>query len=83
MPILLLGETGVGKSLIAGFIHEESDRRDKAFRSLNTTAIPETLFESEVFGSERGAFSGAESAPDRGVRAGRRAEPSSWTRSAA
>ncbi|MBN1825543.1 MAG: sigma 54-interacting transcriptional regulator [Candidatus Eisenbacteria bacterium] len=60
MPILLLGETGVGKSLIAGFIHEESDRRDKAFRSLNTTAIPETLFESEVFGSERGAFSGAD-----------------------
>ncbi len=58
VPILLYGETGVGKEMAAEYIHEQSDRRTKPYVELNCAAIPEALFESELFGHERGAFTG-------------------------
>ncbi len=59
--ILLLGESGTGKSLIAEIIHCTSPRRDASFMSVNCSAIPETLLESELFGYKKGAFTGATS----------------------
>ncbi|MCM3759907.1 sigma 54-interacting transcriptional regulator [Alkalihalobacillus oceani] len=57
--ILLSGPSGVGKEVIANLIHEYSDRKDKPFIKINCSAIPEQLLESELFGYEKGAFTGA------------------------
>jgi DNA-binding NtrC family response regulator len=57
--VLLGGESGVGKDLIARLIHEKSRRANGPFIKINSTAIPETLLESELFGYEKGAFTGA------------------------
>jgi len=59
--VLLGGESGVGKDLVARAIHEHSNRKSGPFVKINSTAIPENLLESELFGYEKGAFSGATS----------------------
>jgi len=58
-PVLLLGETGVGKEVIANAIHYASPRRERPLIKVNCGAIPESLMDSELFGHERGAFTGA------------------------
>lgn len=58
--VLILGETGVGKDMIATMIHNTSERRGKSFVKINCGAIPEGIFESELFGYEKGAFTGAQ-----------------------
>ena len=73
-PVLILGESGTGKDLLAERIHAQSSRADGPFISLNCSAIPEHLLESELFGHEKGAFSGATQA-----RAGFFAEASGGT----
>lgn len=57
--ILIVGETGTGKEVIARYIHGLSDRRDKPFLVVECTSIPSEIFESELFGHEKGAFTGA------------------------
>ncbi|RJQ66009.1 MAG: PAS domain S-box protein [Desulfobacteraceae bacterium] len=58
-PVLLQGESGVGKSMLARIIHQISDRKERVFLKINCGTIPPTLMESELFGYEKGAFTGA------------------------
>jgi Nif-specific regulatory protein len=63
ITVLLTGESGTGKTQLARAIHDNSQRRDRTFVEVNCAAIPESLFESELFGTREGAFTGARASP--------------------
>lgn len=65
--VLIIGETGTGKNLLAKYIHTQSSRSESSFLTINCGAIPKNLIESELFGYEKGAFSGANSTGKKGI----------------
>ncbi len=71
-PILISGESGTGKELVAKAVHEYSPRRQQEMITINCGAIPENLLESELFGHEKGSFTGAIATPCGALRAGGR-----------
>ena len=72
VTVLILGASGSGKELVAKALHRHSPRANANFVALNMAAIPRELVESELFGHEKGAFTGAQLAPHRPFRAGQR-----------
>lgn len=66
-PVMILGETGVGKEMVASFIHQSSSRNAKPFIAINCASIPEELLESELFGYEEGSFTGAKKTGKKGL----------------
>jgi PAS domain S-box-containing protein len=67
VPILITGESGVGKTMIGKYVHENSDRSNKSFVHINCATISKSLFESELYGYEKGSFTGAKSAGKKGL----------------
>lgn len=78
--VLITGESGSGKGVIAKLIHEIGDRRDQPFIQINCGAIPANLLETELFGYERGAFTGSRKEGKKGLLKRRETERCSWTK---